>query len=284
MGKKEELSINLKLDTQLVPIVYILSDSIGETGEVVVKAAASQFDSGHIDIRRVPYLNSTRQIEEALLEAKEANAAVVYTLVNPHLKKFLETKAHELDLVHADVMGPIIKAIKDITHLKPKNEPGIIRRIDEEYFSKVEAIEFAVKFDDGKEPRGLLRADIVIIGVSRASKTPLCMYLAHKGIKAANIPLVPEITPPPELFQVSPGKVVGLTINPTLLYEIRKERLKTMGLSPTADYANWQRIMEELEYAEGIMRKIGCPIIDVTNKATEETAAKVLELYRKGVD
>lgn len=278
------MSINLNLDTQHTPIVYILSDSIGETGEVVVKAAASQFDSGHIDIRRVPYLNSTRQIEEALLEAKEANGAVVYTLVNPHLKEFLEAKAHQLDLVHADVMGPIIKAIKDITHLKPKNEPGIIRRIDEEYFSKVEAIEFAVKFDDGKEPRGLLRADIVITGVSRASKTPLCMYLAHKGLKAANIPLVPEIAPPPELFRVSPQKVVGLTINPTLLYEIRKERLKAMGLSPTADYANWQRILVELQYAEGIMRKIGCPIIDVTNKATEETAAKVLEFYRKGVD
>lgn len=278
------MSINLKLGTQHIPVVYILSDSIGETGEVVVKAAASQFDSGHIDIRRVPYLNSIRQIEEALWEAKEANGAVIYTLVNPHLKSFLETKAHELELVHADVMGPIIKALKDITHLKPKNEPGIIRRIDEEYFSRVEAIEFAVKFDDGKEPRGLLRADIVITGVSRASKTPLCMYLAHKGLKAANIPLVPEITPPPELFKIPPSKVVGLTINPTLLYEIRKERLKAMGLSPTADYANWQRIMEELNYAEGIMRKIGCPIIDVTNKATEETAAKVLELYRKGVD
>lgn len=265
-----------------MPIVYILSDSIGETGEVVVKAATSQFNTGHIDIRRVPYLISNRQVEEALLEASEAKAVVVYTLVRPSLKAFLEEKAKELSLLAVDVMGPIVNAIKEVTHLSPKNEAGLIRKIDEEYFSKVEAIEFAVKFDDGKEPRGLLRADIVVTGVSRASKTPLCMYLAHKGIKAANMPLVPEVTPPPELFQVPSHKVIGLTINPTLLFEIRKERLKAMGLSPNADYANFERILEELEYAEKIMRRIGCPVIDVTKKATEETAAKVLEIYRRG--
>jgi len=259
-----------------------LSDSIGETGEVVVKAAASQFDAGHIDIRRVPYLLSNRQVEEALLEAAEANAAVVYTLVRPNLKTFLEDKANELGLTAVDVMGPIVDAINKMTHTTPKNQPGLIRKIDEEYFNKVEALEFAVKFDDGKEPRGLLRADLVITGVSRASKTPLCIYLAHKGIKAANMPLVPEVTPPKELFQVAPSKVIGLSIKPSLLFEIRKERLKAMGLSQTADYANYERILEELEYADRIMRKIGCPVIDVTNKATEETAAKVLEIYRKG--
>jgi len=276
------VAINLKLDAKRLPIVYILSDSVGETGEVVVKAAISQFNSGHIDIRRIPYLISNRQVEEALLEASEAKAVVIYTLVRPSLKAFLEEKAKELSLVAVDVMGPIVEAIKVVTHISPKNEPGLIRRIDDEYFSKVEAIEFAVKFDDGKEPRGLLRADIVVTGVSRASKTPLCMYLAHKGIKAANMPLVPEVTAPPELFQVPPHKVVGLTISPVLLFEIRKERLRAMGLSQTADYANYDRILEELDYADRIMRRIGCPIIDVTKKATEETAAKVLEIYRRG--
>lgn len=259
-----------------------MSDSIGETGEVVVKAAASQFDAGHIDIRRVPYLISNRQVEEALLEAAEAHAIVVYTLVRPNLKTFLEEKAHELNLTAVDIMGPIVNAINQVTHINPKNQPGLIRKIDEEYFNKVEALEFAVKFDDGKEPRGLLRADIVITGVSRASKTPLCIYLAHKGIKAANMPLVPKITPPNELFQVPPHKIVGLSIKPSLLFEIRKERLRAMGLAQTADYANYDRILEELDYAERIMRKLGCPVIDVTNKATEETAARVLEIYRKG--
>ncbi|SDM05577.1 hypothetical protein SAMN04488502_10231 [Dendrosporobacter quercicolus] len=272
----------MKLDQIKAPIVYILSDSIGETGEVVVKAAASQFATSHVDFRRVPFLETTRQIEEALIEAADAGGVVIYTLVRPDLKAYLEQKAHQLNLAAVDVMGPIIEALKQVTDLQPKNEPGVIRKIDEAYFSKVAAIEFAVKYDDGKEPRGLLKADIVIIGISRASKTPLCMYLAHKGIKAANLPLVPEIPPPAELYQVPAQRVVGLTIRPALLFEIRKERLKSMGLSPAADYASFERILHELEYADAIMCKIGCPIIDVTNKATEETAAKVLEFYYRG--
>jgi len=250
---------------------------------VVVKAAASQFASGPVKFHRVPFLISAKQVEEALIEAADAGGIVVYTLVRPDLKVFLEQKAKQLQLVAVDVMGPIIDALKQVTELQPKNEPGVIRKIDEAYFSKVEAIEFAVKYDDGKEPRGLLKADIVIIGISRASKTPLCMYLAHKGIKAANLPLVPEVPPPAELYQVPPQRVVGLTIKPALLFEIRKERLKSMGLSPAADYASFERILQELEYADSIMRKVGCPVLDVTNKATEETAAKVLEFYYKGV-
>lgn len=250
---------------------------------MVVKAAASQFASGPVKFHRVPFLISAKQVEEALIEAADAGGIVVYTLVRPDLKAFLEQKAKQLQLVAVDVMGPIIDALKQVTELQPKNEPGVIRKIDEAYFSKVEAIEFAVKYDDGKEPRGLLKADIVIIGISRASKTPLCMYLAHKGIKAANLPLVPEVPPPAELYQVPPQRVVGLTIKPALLFEIRKERLKSMGLSPAADYASFERILQELEYADSIMRKVGCPVLDVTNKATEETAAKVLEFYYKGV-
>lgn len=274
----------MKIEQHKVPVVYILSDSIGETGEVVLKAAASQFNSGHIDIHRVPYLVTEAQIEDALTEAAVAGGIVVYTLVRPHLKSFLEEKAQALGVVCADIMGPVIQALKTVSDHQPKYEPGLIRKIDEEYFSKIEAIEFAVKFDDGKEPRGLLRADIVVTGISRASKTPLCMYLAHKGIKAANMPLVPEVTPPPELFQVPASKIIGLTIKPSLLFEIRKERLRAMGLSPHAEYANLERILEEIDYAANIMRKIGCPVIDVTNKATEETAAKVLEIIRKGAD
>lgn len=265
----------------VVPIVYILSDSIGETGEIVVKAAASQFDT-RVDIRRVPFLASEQQIEETLLEAKEAGGIIVYTLVSPALKEFLENKLHQMELAHVDIMGPMLEALGTVTDLKPKYEPGLLRKIDKAYFNKVAAIEFAVKFDDGKDPRGLLRADLVLIGISRTSKTPLCMYLAHKGIKAANVPLVPDVVPPNELYQIPPKKIVGLTLRPSLLLEIRRERLKTMGLSPTADYANPERIFYEIDYALAIMKKLGCPIIDVTNKAMEETAAKLLDYYRKG--
>lgn len=272
------------LSNSQVTLIYVLSDSVGETGEMVAKAAMSQFDGGNIRVRRKPYLKSAEQIDLALKEASQNKSAILYTLVRPDLKLILETKAKALGLVHVDIMGPVVNALSSISHLSPRNEPGLIRKIDDAYFAKIEAIEFAVKFDDGKEPRGLLQADIVITGVSRASKTPLCMYLAHQGVKAANVPLVKEVPPPPELFLVPPHKVIGLIIKPSLLYEIRRERLKAMGLQQSTSYANMERIIEELDYGQEIMRKIGCPIIDVTNKATEETAAKVMEIYRKGVN
>lgn len=264
-------------------MIYVLSDSIGETGELVVKAAASQFNSGNIDIRRIPYLNSPGDVKDALQEAAGCQAVVAYTLVRPNLKAVLEAKALELNLVCVDIMGPLLTAIKNITHTDPSFEPGSIHKLDAAYFNKVEAIEFAVKYDDGKQPWGLSKADLVIIGVSRTSKTPLCMYLAHKGIKTANVPLVPEVGPPEELLALPANKVVGFTIKPSLLFEIRKERLKTLGLPESVHYANLERINEELDYAMDIIKKIGCPVIDVTNKAVEETATKVLEYYRKGV-
>jgi len=271
------------LQSSLPPLIYILSDSIGETGESVVQAALSQFEMKNMTIRRKPYIKSTEQINVALTEASQTKSAIIYTLVRVDLKKFLESKAKELGLIHVDIMGPVVNALSAISHLSPRNEPGLIHKVDQAYFDKIEAIEFAVKFDDGKEPRGLLKADIIVTGVSRASKTPLCMYLAHKGIKAANVPLIKEIPPPPELFQVDPHKVIGLIINPSLLFDIRRERLRTMGLQQSTSYANMERIIEELDYGQRVMRKIGCFIIDVTNKATEETAARVMEIYRKGV-
>jgi regulator of PEP synthase PpsR (kinase-PPPase family) len=155
----------------------------------------------------------------------------------------------------------------------------LLRKVDEMYYRRVEAVEFAVRYDDGKDPRGITQADIVLVGVSRTSKTPLSMYLAHKRVKVANVPLVPEVAPPEELYKVERGKVIGLVIKPELLNNIRTERLKTLGLSGQASYANFERILEELEFADKIMKKLGCPVIDVTNRAVEETASKILEIY-----
>lgn len=249
----------------------------------MLKAAATQFNIENIDIRRIPYLNSVRDVEEALAEVAASKAAVIYTLVRPDLKEALEAKAKALNLKCVDIMGPVIDILKYTTAASPLFEPGLLRKLDGAYFHKVEAIDFAIKYDDGKQPWGLAKADLVIVGVSRTSKTPLCMYLAHKGIMAANVPLVPDVAPPEELLQLPKSKIVGLTINPQLLYEIRKERLKTLGLAESSDYANLDRIAEELDYAAGIMRKIGCPIFDVSNKAVEETAAKILDIYRKNL-
>ena len=265
------------------PVIYVLSDSIGETGELVVKAAASQFNASNIDIRRIPFLSSPSDIEDAFQEIAGCRAAIVFTLVRPDLKEILLAKAKALNITCVDIMGPVLEAITNVADAQPLFEPGLIRKMDDAYFNKVEAIEFAVKYDDGKQPWDLSKADLVVIGVSRTSKTPTCMYLVHQGIKAANVPLVPEVPPPEELFNLPPRKVVGLTVKPSLLFEIRKERLKVLGLSESVDYANLERIHSELKYAAGIMHKLGCPIIDVTSKAVEETAAKILEHYRKGV-
>ena len=248
----------------------------------MAKAAASQFNSGSVDIRRVPYLDDHDYLDEVLDEAAKCPSIIAYTLVLPEMKEKLVSGAIQRNIITVDIMGPMMDGLSKLMQNSPKLKPGLLHKLDEDYFKKVEAIEFAVKYDDGKDPRGIVHSDIVVIGVSRTSKTPLCMYLAHKRIKAANVPLVPEVSPPEELFKLPSNKVIGLTIRPDQLNVIRQERLKTLGLTSSADYASLERILRELDYAEKIMRKVGCPVIDVTHKAVEETASKVLEIYHKG--
>jgi regulator of PEP synthase PpsR (kinase-PPPase family) len=154
--------------------------------------------------------------------------------------------------------------------------------MDDKYFRRVAAVEFAVKHDDGKEPRGFSKADVVLIGISRTSKTPLSMYLAHQGIMVANLPLVPEVEPPEELFFLQPEKVIGLIINPQQLRQIRQERIKTLGLNDDANYVSVERIEAELKYARSIMKKIGCTVFDVSNKAVEEVANRIIQLIKGG--
>jgi regulator of PEP synthase PpsR (kinase-PPPase family) len=265
-----------------LPVVYVVSDSVGETGEFVVRAAASQFEPGNVEIRRVPYIDDEGTIEETVLSAKEVNGTIAFTLVIPRLKEYMLKRVREENIPHVDIMTPILDTLGHALNREPKGKPGLVHQLDEEYFRKVEAIEFAVKYDDARDPRGLLKADVVLVGVSRTSKTPLSMYLAHKRMKVANVPLVPEVKAPDELFIVPSTKVIGLTISPDQLGGIRKERLKSLGLTSSANYANMERILLELDYAEGIMKRLGCPVIDVSNKAVEETAGLIIELFRKG--
>lgn len=257
-------------------IIYVISDSIGETADQVTRAAAAQYGGTVGDIRRIPYVSEKQTIKEIINEAKKHNSIIVYTMVIPELKEYLEKEAKEQGLVYVDIMGPVIEAISHITKTKPTYTPGIIRQLDDEYFKKVEAIEFAVKYDDGKDARGIKKADIVLVGVSRTSKTPLSMYLAHKYFKVANVPLVPEVPAPEELFEKDPRRVFGLIANPFKLNEIRQERLKSLGLSNNANYASIERINYELEYSKRIMEKLNCMVIDVSSKAVEETAGIII--------
>ena len=261
-------------------IIYILSDSLGETGEQVARAAIGQFNVGGYETRKFPYITEIEQIEEILDEARNERCIIVFTIVIDGLKRFLEIRAEELGIKTIDLMSPIIEAVKELVGLEPKKEAGIIRKLDEDYFKKIEAVEFAVKYDDGKDNRGGKKADIVLVGISRTSKTPLSMYLAHKNLKVANVPLVPEVPVPDELFEVDIKKVIGLTANPIKLNEIRQERLKALGLNNTANYASMDRILKEIEYSENLMKRLGCPVIDVSNKAVEETAGIILDITK----
>jgi regulator of PEP synthase PpsR (kinase-PPPase family) len=262
-------------------IVYVVSDSVGETAEFVVKAVATQFNGGHVEIRRNSYVEDFEDIEDVIVLAKKSNSIIAYTLVIPALKEYLDMRSMEENIVAVDLLSPLMNAFVTKFNKQPHHRPGLMRRLDEEYFRKIEAIEFAVKYDDGRDPRGIKMADIVLIGVSRTSKTPLSMYLAHQRFKVANVPLVPEVAPPDELYEVPRKNCIGLIISPDKLNEIRKERLKALGLASQANYASFERILEELDHAEKIMKRVGCPIIDVSNKAVEETAGLILEVLKK---
>jgi [pyruvate, water dikinase]-phosphate phosphotransferase / [pyruvate, water dikinase] kinase len=262
-------------------VVYIVSDSVGETAEFVVKAVASQFNDGNVEIQRSSYVEDIEDIEDVLILARQNKRSVIaYTIVIPQLKEYIDRRANEESLLAVDLLHPLMNAFEQKFEKPPNYQPGMVRKLDDDYFRKIEAIEFAVKYDDGRDPRGIVRSDIVLIGVSRTSKTPLSMYLAHKRYKVANVPLVPEVKPPDELFNVPRSKCVGLIISPEKLNEIRKERLKALGLTSQANYASYERILEELDYAEKIMKRVGCPIIDVSNKAIEETANLILDILK----
>lgn len=267
------------------PIVYVISDSVGETAELVARAAASQFGEGQLVLRRVSHVHNAAVMEDTLQDALDDNAVVAFTIVIPELREVLLSRTRELGIPVVDILSPMMDALQRITDELPLGKPGLVHQLNAAYFRRVEAIEFAVKYDDGHEPRGLHRADIVIIGVSRTSKTPLSIYLAHKGFKVANVPLVPEVDPTEILLGLPYiEKIVGLTIRIDKLVLIRQERLRAQGLMTAASYASHERILEELEHASSVMKRLRCPIIDVTDKAVEETAGLILEyLTKRGI-
>lgn len=258
-------------------VLYVISDSIGETGELIGRAAVRQFIMDKFEIKRYPYVSKKEQIEEIFDEAKLGTSLVLYTTVQTNIANYINAKGLELNIPTIDIMSAPLKAIENLLGYGPKREPGLIRRLDENYFKKVEAVEFAVKYDDGKDPKGVIMADLCLVGISRTSKTPLSMYLAHKNYKVANVPLVPEVSPPNEIFEKDKRRVIGLIADPIKLNEIRLIRLKALGLKDSADYATVERINKELEYSKSIIERLGCIAIDVSNSAIEETATVIMD-------
>lgn len=258
--------------------IFAVSDSIGETAEQVALAAASQF-KGDVEVKRVPYIKGLEDIEDLMRVVSSCeNCMIVSTIITVSVREYLTQKCLEKNISVVNVLGPIINVASSILNKMPDNNPGAMWKTDEVYFKRIEAMEFAMQYDDSKDYRGLKNADVVLIGLSRTSKTPLCMYLANKGIKAINIPLMPEVEIPAELFEVDKKKIFGLVINPLQLIEIRKRRLDKFHRMPTGiEYASDARILEEFDFADRIMRRLGCKTIDVTQRAIEDTALIIIK-------
>ena len=257
--------------------IFAVSDSIGETSEQVAQAAASQF-SEDVEVKRIPYVKSLEDVEEVMTEIKNYNyVMIVSTIITVNVREYLTQKCVENNISVVNVLGPIINVASSILKKHTKYNPGAMWKTDEAYFKRIEAMEFAIQYDDSKDYRGLKNADVVLVELSRTSKTPLCMYLANKGIKAINIPLVPEVDVPKELFEIDKHKVFGLTINPLQLIEIRKRRLDKFHRIPSnIEYTGDARILEEFDFADKIIRKLGCRTIDVTQRAIEDTALIII--------
>ena len=256
--------------------VFLLSDATGETAEKMVMAALTQFSGNQAGIRRISNVRSKSQVYEALDEALRQQALVVYTIVNRELAQLVHGECEALGLPAIDLLTPLLMRLSQFFGLSPREIPGLLHGVDDVYFRRVEAIEFTVKHDDGQETRNLHKAEIVLIGVSRTSKTPLSIYLAHRGWKVANVPLVPGIAPPAELFQVDPGRVAALIIDPQRLVELRAARLRNLGQDPRAAYADMDKVEEELREVRRFYRQHPWAVINVSGKAVEETANEVL--------
>ena len=262
--------------------IFAVSDSIGETANQVAVAAASQFGK-EVEVRRIPYVKTLEDVEDVISSVSECEKAmIISTVITVNVREYLTEKAIAKNIFVINVLGPIINVASTLLNEVPNYNPGAMWNTDEEYFKRIEAMEFAMQYDDSKDYRGLKNADVVLIGLSRTSKTPLCMYLANKGIKAINIPLVPEVGVPDEIYEVDRDRVFALTIDPMQLIEIRKRRLDKFKRIPTTiEYAGDARILDELDFADKIIRRIGCRTIDVTQRAIEDTALIIIKTLTK---
>jgi regulator of PEP synthase PpsR (kinase-PPPase family) len=265
--------------------IDILSDSSGETAEKVVRAAMLQFPHSGAQIRLHTRVRTKDAVRPVLEAAARDGALVAFTVVSPELRQYIHQQSYEMKIEALDLIGSLIGKLSTFLDRQPINTPSGMLPLSEEYFRRMEAVEFAVKSDDGKEPRNFRKADLVLAGVSRTSKTPLSTLLAQRGLKVANQPIVLGVTLPPELEEASQDRVVGLTIEIDQLVEIRKARLKQLGMPMDASYGLRDQVKQELDYARQIFAEHpGWPVIDVTGRAIEETAVIILESLKDGDD
>jgi regulator of PEP synthase PpsR (kinase-PPPase family) len=256
--------------------VFVLSGGLGSSGEQLVRTALAQFPDQEVAVTVIGQVRSRNDLDSAVDAALSSGATVVHTLVDAKLRTELTVLAKDRGVVAVDAMGPLLDALTAMFGQRPVGLPGRYRKIHEDYFQRVEAIEFSVHHDDGRNHNELHLADIVLIGVSRSGKTPLSMYLAMRGYKTANVPLIKGVEPPNELFEIDRRRVVGLTLDPERLVAYRRRRQKDLGSGTSISYSDPKQIVRDLEFARRIVRRGRFASIDVSMKPIEESANEVV--------
>lgn len=261
--------------------IFVVSGGVGSSGEQLVRTVMAQFPSDELRLIVVPHVHYARQLEEPVAQAAELNATLVHTLVDPHLRRHLTRLCRQKGVHALDLMGDLIERLERQTHLKAFGQPGLYRKLNQDYFDRVAAIEYAMAHDDGRQPEEWHTADILLVGVSRVGKTPLSLLLSVMGWKTANYPFVPQIAPPEALLKLDPGRVIGLTIEPGQLILLRQERQRRMGAASTGGYTNPEQVLDEVEQARNFCRQHGFRVLDVTDKPLETTADEIIRLITR---
>ncbi|MGZ3696742.1 MAG: pyruvate, water dikinase regulatory protein [Bdellovibrionota bacterium] len=259
--------------------VIILSDGTGETAAQMTKAAMVQFGDKDVYFTRYKNVRAESQIDAICEDAATAKDLIVYTIVSPALRQFLVTKARDFQIPCVDLLGPLLVGLGSYFGYEPKAIAGLLHDVNERYFQRIDAMEYTIQHDDGRDLTGLEKADVVILGISRTSKTPLSMYLSHQGWRVANIPLIQGFEVPKEVYTVDQRRVIALTIDAQDLATIRRARLERLGHDKGGEYADPDKVNQEIEYANELFRKNRrWPVFNVTGKALEETASEIIKL------
>ncbi len=262
--------------------VFILADGTGETAEKVATAALTQFP--RINARTLAFtrVRSKLEISEIMDHAAREHAFVVYTVIDPEHREYIQQCALQLKVEVADLIGGLVGRLTSFLGAEPLMAPGVQYQLDAQYFRRVEAVEFAVKSDDGRSPQNFYGADLVFVGPSRTSKTALSMLLAHKGYRVANLPLTPEISPPPALFEIDQEKIFGLIVDLNSLTEVRHARLEQLGLPTDADYASRESIAGELRWCRNFYAQHPTwPVVNISGRSVEQMAAEVIRINQE---
>lgn len=261
--------------------IYIVSDSSEDFSRHLINAGLSQFPDIETDLFTYSFVENKFTIEHVIYHAEKNEGHIFLALFNQELKSHALHLARQHGVSYFDLLAPVIQVFENFFESPAASASSLHRTLDAKYFDRIQAIEFAVNNDDGQNPQSFLEADIVVLGISRTSKTPLSIYLANMNYKVANLPLLPEAQIPAELYQVNPACIIGLTTEKSILQSVREERMLAYGMKPDTVYSNEERIQKELDFAHNLYEQLNCLVINVSNKSIEETASIILDYIQK---